>query len=205
MTCKACQKLAPKFRKLARDIESVDRSIIFAEMSSTLNKNFLKTTLKLEALPSIQIYAGEMLLDSFPCPPEEAAKLMQILKHWVIQVINANSKVTYTHRFWDSLPPPSSFLSTGSDLSPGLIEEGNMMSSQGKTEFLMSQVSGDSVFPKNVYTNSNSQRIEDSEIARNIMIASSLESEYFDATIDADIPLQLSDLFLLDDNEDEQI
>jgi Thioredoxin len=185
VSCKACQTLAPKFRKLVRDIESLDRSIIFAEMALTRNKNFLQETLKLQALPSIQIYTGEMLLDSFSCPPEKAAKLLQAMKYWILQGINSNSKGIHFPLHWDSLSPPSSFW-----------EREKIMSSRGNAEFFESEVSGDDV-------SSQIQQVDDSVAPRNNVIASPGASEFVSITSDADIPLQLSDLFLLDDDEDE--
>jgi hypothetical protein len=154
-------------------------------MALTRNKNFLQETLKLQALPSIQIYTGEMLLDSFSCPPEKAAKLLQAMKYWILQGINSNSKGIHFPLHWDSLSPPSSFW-----------EREKIMSSRGNAEFFESEVSGDDV-------SSQIQQVDDSVAPRNNVIASPGASEFFSITSDADIPLQLSDLFLLDDDEDE--
>lgn len=174
-------------------------------MASTLNKNFLQETLKLQALPSIQIYAGEILLDSFSCPPEKTAKLMQTMKNWVLQAINSYSKAINSPFPWDSLPPPSSFLDREARFPLQLSEEDYLMLSQGNPDFFEPQISGGILFSSNLDTDSNCQKSEDSEAPRNNIIASPGASEFFSLASDVDIPLQLSDLFLLDDDEDTPV
>jgi hypothetical protein len=78
------------------------------------------------------------------------------------------------------LPPPLNFLYGESNSSLALNEASNIL-----------------------FTDSTSQQVHDSEAPRNNIIASPGASEFFSLVNDVDIPLQLSDLFLSDDEEEE--
>jgi len=82
--CRACKGLAPKFIALSKDEKLADLPLVFAEMSISNNKDFVKS-LGVLALPSVQFYAGaEGVIENFPCGPSK----VPILKKKLIALIN---------------------------------------------------------------------------------------------------------------------
>jgi len=82
--CRACKGLAPKFIALSKDQKLADLPLVFAEMSISNNKDFVKS-LGVLALPSVQFYAGaEGVIENFPCGPSK----VPILKKKLIALIN---------------------------------------------------------------------------------------------------------------------
>ena len=79
--CRACKGLEPKFLQISKDYK--DLPLLFADLSVQHNKDYIKS-LGILALPSIQMYAGDALVESFPCGPSKVPilkrKLTQLVK-----------------------------------------------------------------------------------------------------------------------------
>jgi len=88
--CRACKGLAPKYIALAKDEKLKGLPLVFAEMSISNNKDFVKS-LGVLALPSIQFYIGcEGVIENFPCGPSK----VPILKKKLIALINERVDAT---------------------------------------------------------------------------------------------------------------
>lgn len=81
--CKTCKAMAPKFEALARGIERNPRGgstlpIVWATLPYSKDTNhFVRRTLAVKAVPSVQLYAGNgVLVDSFPCGPAKVTKIL---------------------------------------------------------------------------------------------------------------------------------
>lgn len=81
--CKTCKAMAPKFEALARGIETNHRKgstlpIVWATLSYCKEtSSFVRRTLGVKAVPSVQLYAGNgVLVDSFPCGPSKVSKIL---------------------------------------------------------------------------------------------------------------------------------
>jgi len=94
--CKTCKALAPKFVALARGLgnkrcttttTAQQFPIVWASLAHTQDTNcFVRKTLGIAALPSVQLYAGNgVVVDSFPCGP---AKVATILKPKLTELIS---------------------------------------------------------------------------------------------------------------------
>ena len=83
--CRACKGLAPKFIALSKDPKLSNLPLVFAEMSISDNKDFIKS-LGVVALPSVQFYIGceGGVIENFPCGPSK----VPILKKKLIALIN---------------------------------------------------------------------------------------------------------------------
>ena len=96
VSCKACKALEPKFKKLASDshrsFAHSDLPVVFAQIPMTRNSDFFQHVLHLQALPSVQIYSADVLLDSFPCPPKMFSSLKQKVDHWVKLVVDPEGR-----------------------------------------------------------------------------------------------------------------
>lgn len=81
--CKTCKAMAPKFEALARGIGTNHRGgstlpIVWATLTYCEETNrFVRGTLGVKAVPSVQLYAGNgVLVDSFPCGPTKVSKIL---------------------------------------------------------------------------------------------------------------------------------
>jgi len=81
--CKTCKAMAPRFEALARGIEANHRGgpplpIIWATMPYRKDNNhFIRRTLGVKAVPSVQLYAGNgVMVESFPCGPAKVTKIL---------------------------------------------------------------------------------------------------------------------------------
>jgi len=82
--CKACKAVATKFIGISKDEKYDDLPIIWAEMTVSGNKDYIKG-LGVLALPSMMFYAGsEGLIENFPCGPSK----IPILKRKLLQFVN---------------------------------------------------------------------------------------------------------------------
>eukprot|EP00548_Thalassiothrix_antarctica_P007149 CAMPEP_0194130402 /NCGR_PEP_ID=MMETSP0152-20130528/1447_1 /TAXON_ID=1049557 /ORGANISM="Thalassiothrix antarctica, Strain L6-D1" /LENGTH=639 /DNA_ID=CAMNT_0038824903 /DNA_START=35 /DNA_END=1954 /DNA_ORIENTATION=+ len=82
--CKACKAVATKFIGISKDKKYDELPILWAEMTVSGNKSYIKE-LGILALPSIMFYAGsEGLVENFPCGPSK----VPIFKRKLVQFIN---------------------------------------------------------------------------------------------------------------------
>ena len=201
--CKACKALAPKYRKLAKDESFSTLPIVFAEIPLRNNNDFFEEVLKLKALPSVQVYGGGVLLDSFPCPPTMFSTLTRKVKHWVQERINP---ITLTLKDELSLSPPRAsefFASTDDDdVVPLQLSDSpriNIVPAQRASEFFAGTAEDDFPFqPSDLFM---LEEKEEEECPRDSIVSAQRASEFFEsAQDDDDVPLQLSDMFLMEDD-----
>jgi calmodulin len=74
--------LNPRFERIAKDPKYEDLPVVFADLSLTDNKEFVKS-LGVLALPSIIMYAATELVENFPCGPSK----VPILKSKLAQLV----------------------------------------------------------------------------------------------------------------------
>lgn len=77
--CRACKALAPKIEQMKKSSKYASQPIQWADLSIKDNKEFVKNRLGILALPTIQIYIGGQLHDSFPCGPSKVPLLKRKL------------------------------------------------------------------------------------------------------------------------------
>ena len=87
--CRACKGLEPKFLQIVQDEKYQDLPMLWADLSIQHNKDFVKS-LGVLALPSVQFYAQNELVESFPCGPSK----LPILKRKLAQFIHDRVDMT---------------------------------------------------------------------------------------------------------------
>jgi thiol-disulfide isomerase/thioredoxin len=208
-SCKACQALAPKYKAFVRNhnnrVSHLD-DVVFAEMASKYhghnNKNdnnndnnkkknmdFFERDLQLTALPSIQIYSGGTLLESFACPPNMFPMFKRKVALWMdrrmqpgtpdkvlAQDSEGRSSVHHNH------DTRGEFISGTNGIDGGIPLQLSDM-------FMMMDDIHDA---------------DEDNVPRNNIIPSHRSSEFFVSSVDDDdIPLQPSDLFMMMDDIDD--
>lgn len=83
--CRACKGLEPKYLAIVHSKVYENLPLVFCDLSIQHNKAFVKE-LGVLALPSIQFYVGESLVENFPCGPSK----VPILKRKLAQLVNDN-------------------------------------------------------------------------------------------------------------------
>jgi len=81
--CRACKGLEPKFKALVKEEAYQSLPIIWADLTIQHNKDYIKR-IGVLALPTIQFYANQQPLDTFPCGPSK----LPILKRKLTQLID---------------------------------------------------------------------------------------------------------------------
>lgn len=105
--CRACKGLAPKFSQLVHDSKYNNLPIKWADLSIQHNKEFVQS-LGILALPTVQIYVGGQLIETFPCGPSK----VPILKRKLAQVVNEYVDAS-TYQLKPSMVPVDSEDSNG--------------------------------------------------------------------------------------------
>jgi len=80
--CKTCKAMAPKFQALAKGLGTkgnLQLPIIWISLAYSKDlRAFVTSTLKVRAVPSVILYAGNgVQVDSFPCGPPKVATVLQ--------------------------------------------------------------------------------------------------------------------------------
>lgn len=80
--CKTCKAMAPKFQALAKGLATkgnLQLPIVWISLAYSKDlRAFVKSTLKIRAVPSVILYAGNgVRVDSFPCGPPKVATILQ--------------------------------------------------------------------------------------------------------------------------------
>jgi len=90
--CKACKAVAIKFIGISKDKKYDEIPILWAEMTVSGNKSYIKE-LGILALPSIMFYAGsEGLVENFPCGPSKIPTFKRKLVQFINTHVDAKTK-----------------------------------------------------------------------------------------------------------------
>ena len=90
--CKACKAVATKFIGIAKDKKYDGLPIVWAEMTVSGNKDYIKG-IGVLALPSMLFYAGsDGLIENFPCGPSKIPILKQKLMQFVNNYVDPKTK-----------------------------------------------------------------------------------------------------------------
>ena len=93
--CSACQRLEPKYAKISKSKKYEDIPILFAQISYEHNEEFVSRQ-GIKAIPSMQIYVAEKVVENFICGPKHIDILKEKIDDTIKNSIIAHEEVLRT-------------------------------------------------------------------------------------------------------------